>query len=156
MQSLTILFPSLLWFYYLCGKQWENYHLGLSLMVLVCGAKPSSLKAFNASVTLSNASHASDMAPLLMKESEMEKWANQHTRLHLTNTCVSPPCICSALQQASTYHLLCVGRNTSAKQNNLKTVLLLWLGWCFVSGICIRGLYFLRWDKQANRMKSPI
>lgn len=42
-------------------------------MVLVCGAKPSSLKAFNVSVTLSNASHASDTAPLLMKDSEMEK-----------------------------------------------------------------------------------
>lgn len=42
-------------------------------MVLVCGAKPSSLKAFNVSVTLSNASHASDTTPLLMQDSEMEK-----------------------------------------------------------------------------------
>lgn len=156
MQSLTILLHSLLWFYHLSGKQWENYRLGLSLMVLICWAKPSSLKAFNVSVTLSNASHSSDTAPLLMKHSEMEKWANQYTRLHFTNTSVSPPCIRSALQQASTYHLLCVGRNTSAKQDDFKTVLLLWLGWCFVSGICIRGLYFLRWDKQMSRMKSPI
>lgn len=45
MQSLTILFHSLLWFYYLSGKQWENHQLGLSLTVLICGAKPSSLKA---------------------------------------------------------------------------------------------------------------
>lgn len=110
------------WFYYLRGKKWQDYHLGLSLMVLVCGAKPSSLKVFNVSVTLSNASHASDMAPLLMKDPEMEKRANQHTRLHLT-------ALHAYVHHCS--HLLCVQRNISTEQDNFKTVLLLQLGRCF-------------------------